>query len=80
LEAGWIQKEEANIAAAELDVHTRHCLASFGPEDLLNTELEIMCLGCLKGDYEELVDDGGVDSGNGVTEKYDKYFLGAHVE
>jgi len=80
LEAGWIQKEEANIAAAELDIHTGHCLASLCPENLLDTELEILGLGCLKRDYKKLVNDGGVDSGNGVTEENDKYLLGTHVE
>jgi len=46
----------------------------------LDAELKVLGLRGFKGDGEKLVDNGGVDSGNGVAKKYNEHLLRAHIE
>jgi hypothetical protein len=73
-----IQEKEADVSTAKLDIESGH--GRLVPKNLLDAELEILGLWCLKRDREELVDDGGMDTRNRVTEKDDENFLRAHIE
>ena len=78
LVAVGVQEKEANVSTAKLDVEPGH--GRLVPQNLLDAELEILGLWCLKRNGEELVDNGGMDTRNGVTEKDDENFLGAHIQ
>lgn len=80
LETIGVEEKEPDISTTKLDVKTAESCCSRGADDLLNTELEILEFGGFKGDCEKLMHNGGMNTGNGITEKDDEDFLGTHVE
>jgi len=75
-----IEEKKSDIAASELDVEAGHLGATILPKNLLNTEFKIHKIGGFKGDREKLVHNRGMDSGNGVTEKYNQHLLRGHIQ
>ena len=64
LKAVRIEKKEADITSAELDIDATHLSDSLFSDNFLHAMLEMGWIWCLKGDDEEFVDNGCVDSGD----------------
>lgn len=64
LKAGRIEKKEADITSAELDIEATHLSDGLFSDDFLHAMLEMGWFWCLKGDDEKFMDNGCVDSGD----------------
>jgi len=71
-----IENEETNIATAELNVQAGYLVGGRSAvENNIHTMIEVGCLGGLKRDNQEFMENGLVNSRDGITEKDDEGFL-----